>query len=193
MTAEQRRRQLLTVARACFSENGFAHTTTAAIARAAEVTEPILYRHFASKFDLFNTILDEFRTEAVARFEEVAATADDGASKLLAVVRDFPRFSVDNQALFRMVSRTLAGVRDDKMLGSLRSYYEAIAGVLRELALEGQRDGTIRPELDAVTLSWMLVMTGIGLTLVGPLEVPALGVERNPGELTRLVRAMVIT
>lgn len=193
MPAEERRRQLLRVARACFSENGYAHTTTAVIARNAQVSEPILYRHFASKFDLFHAILVEFRAEAVERFESVAATADDGATKLLAVVRDFPYFSENHEALFRMVSRTLASVRDDRTVAALRDYYDAIAGVLGELVLEGQSDGTIRAEIDPVTLAWMLVMTGIGMTLMGPLAVPALGQERNPGELTRLVKSMIVT
>ena len=166
-------------------------TSTAVIARRAEVSEPVLYRHFDSKVHLFCTILEEFREEAVERFRGVAATADDGASRLLAVVRDFPYFSQDHAALFRMVSRTLAAARDEITVEELRGYYDAIARVLQELVREGQDDGSIRTDIDAVTVSWMLVMTGIGLTLVAPLDIPALGSERNPGELTRLVQKMV--
>jgi TetR/AcrR family transcriptional regulator len=58
MPAEDRRRQLLEVAIDLFSEKGFAATTTKEIAAAAGVTEAIIFRHFATKQDLYKAILD---------------------------------------------------------------------------------------------------------------------------------------
>ena len=58
MPAEDRRRQLLETAITLFSEKGFAGTTTREIAAAAGVTEAIIFRHFATKQDLYKAILD---------------------------------------------------------------------------------------------------------------------------------------
>ncbi|MFN2456467.1 MAG: helix-turn-helix domain-containing protein, partial [Pyrinomonadaceae bacterium] len=41
-----------------FSERGFRGTTTREIARAAGVSEAIIFRHFATKEELYSAILD---------------------------------------------------------------------------------------------------------------------------------------
>jgi TetR/AcrR family transcriptional regulator len=58
LKAEERRSQLLGIAKRLFSEGGFENTTTKAIAAAAGVTEAIIFRHFASKEELYASILD---------------------------------------------------------------------------------------------------------------------------------------
>jgi TetR/AcrR family transcriptional regulator len=58
LKAEERRSQLLSIAKRLFSECGFENTTTKAIAAAAGVSEAIVFRHFASKEDLYSEILD---------------------------------------------------------------------------------------------------------------------------------------
>jgi TetR/AcrR family transcriptional regulator len=58
LKAEERRSQLLRIAKKLFSECGFENTTTKAIAAAAGVTEAIIFRHFASKEELYASILD---------------------------------------------------------------------------------------------------------------------------------------
>ena len=58
MTGEARRQQLIEVAIRLFSQKGFRGTTTKEIALAARVNEAIIFRHFATKEDLYAAILD---------------------------------------------------------------------------------------------------------------------------------------
>lgn len=58
LKAEERRIQLLRIAKELFSERGFENTTAGAIAAAAGVTEAIVFRHFGSKQELYANILD---------------------------------------------------------------------------------------------------------------------------------------
>lgn len=58
MAGEERRLQLLLVAMRLFSQRGFRGTTTKEIARAAGVSEAMVFRHFATKEDLYTAILD---------------------------------------------------------------------------------------------------------------------------------------
>jgi len=58
LRAEDRRNQLLRIAKELFSEFGFENTYTKAIAAAAGVSEAIIFRHFASKEALYKSILD---------------------------------------------------------------------------------------------------------------------------------------
>ncbi len=58
LSGEDRRRQLIEVAIDLFSRKGFGGTTTKEIAAAAGVNEAIIFRHFATKQDLYGAILD---------------------------------------------------------------------------------------------------------------------------------------
>lgn len=58
MAGEARRQQIVLVAMRLFSERGFRGTTTKEIAQAAGVSEAIIFRHFATKDDLYNAIID---------------------------------------------------------------------------------------------------------------------------------------
>jgi TetR/AcrR family transcriptional regulator len=58
MTGEDRRLQILRVAMRLFSQRGFRGTTTKEIALAAGVSEAMVFRHFATKNELYSAILD---------------------------------------------------------------------------------------------------------------------------------------
>ncbi len=58
MSAEDRKLQILRVAVSLFSRKGFGGTTTKEIAQAAGVSEAMVFRHFATKEELYSAILD---------------------------------------------------------------------------------------------------------------------------------------
>jgi AcrR family transcriptional regulator len=58
LSAEERRKEILRVAVRLFSQRGFRGTTTKEIAQAAGVSEAIIFRHFATKQELYAAILD---------------------------------------------------------------------------------------------------------------------------------------
>ncbi len=58
MCAGDRRQQIAEVAMRLFSERGFRGTTTKEIAQAAGVSEAIIFRHFATKDELYAAIID---------------------------------------------------------------------------------------------------------------------------------------
>ena len=59
------------VATKLFARNGYEATTTAAIALAAGVTEPILYRHFKSKQELFVAIVKSVSAQTMRNWESL--------------------------------------------------------------------------------------------------------------------------
>ncbi len=103
LTAEDRRHQLLQIAKQLFSESGFRSTTTKAIAAAAGVTEGIIFKHFASKKDLYASILDNkakeigiesWRNElnALARCKDDKSLACSVVKHILEANREDPQF-----------------------------------------------------------------------------------------------------
>lgn len=73
LPAEERRQQLLETALDFFSRRGFKGTTTKEIAKAAGVTEAIVFRHFPSKQALYQAVLD-YRQESADMQEWQAKT-----------------------------------------------------------------------------------------------------------------------
>lgn len=58
MTGDERRQQILHIAIKLFSQYGFRGTTTKKIAEEAGISEAMVFRHFASKDELYHAILD---------------------------------------------------------------------------------------------------------------------------------------
>jgi TetR/AcrR family transcriptional regulator len=82
LPASDRRRQLLETALDFFSRKGYGGTTTKEIAAAAGVTEAIIFRHFPSKQDLYNAVLDHHHnagaiTECIAHWKSCMDRNDD--------------------------------------------------------------------------------------------------------------------
>ncbi|MCS6886175.1 MAG: TetR/AcrR family transcriptional regulator [Acidobacteriota bacterium] len=67
MTASDRRLQILAVAAELFSQRGFNGTTTKEIAKKAGVSEAVIFKHFATKGDLYSATLDYKAQEAVGQ------------------------------------------------------------------------------------------------------------------------------
>jgi AcrR family transcriptional regulator len=74
LPAAERRQAIVDAALLVFSEGSYRGTTTAEIAREAGVSEPILYRHFASKRDLYFAAIEEAWKRLRAVWEEALAT-----------------------------------------------------------------------------------------------------------------------
>lgn len=93
----QRRAQILAAATQAFARTGFANTSLDDIAAEAGITKVILYRHFESKTDLYQAVLDRVCAllaahvgEQVGEFTEAsidglltAAAAEPGGFRLL--------------------------------------------------------------------------------------------------------------
>ncbi|MBX3297953.1 MAG: TetR/AcrR family transcriptional regulator [Acidobacteria bacterium] len=58
MSGDERREQILRAAVALFSQKGFKGTTTKEIASAVGISEAMVFRHFASKEELYRALLD---------------------------------------------------------------------------------------------------------------------------------------
>jgi AcrR family transcriptional regulator len=58
MSGDMRREQILRTAVELFSKHGFRGTTTKEIAKASGVSEAMVFRHFATKDELYGAILD---------------------------------------------------------------------------------------------------------------------------------------
>lgn len=94
MTAQERREQLVGVARSLFAEKGFEATSIEEIAERAGVSKPVVYQHFGGKQGLYAVVVDrEVRrlTESITRSFDAAnprLVAEGAAEAFLGYVED---------------------------------------------------------------------------------------------------------
>lgn len=99
MARSERRAQVLRIAQELFSSEGFHHVSMDDIADRAEVSKPVLYRHFPSKLDLYLAVVDQRGADlleaidaAVTPVEHGPVHRGDGRDVVAAVVRAFVMF-----------------------------------------------------------------------------------------------------
>jgi AcrR family transcriptional regulator len=91
LSRQQRREQILDAATEAFTHWGFSGTNLDDIASEAGITRVILYRHFDSKADLYQSVLDRMCARLEAHVAEpVGGFTDDSIDGLLAAATESP-------------------------------------------------------------------------------------------------------
>jgi AcrR family transcriptional regulator len=172
LPAAERRQALVDAALRVFSEGSYAGATTAQIAREAGVSEPILYRHFASKRELYFACLDEawrrIRTRIEASIEQLGA-GEGWRAMGPSTMREM---KVLVPSLW-MQAITEAGEDAEirrHVRGHMREVHDFFADVLRRV----QAEGGIAADRDPDTEAWIFVagslLVSIADRLGGPLR-----------------------
>jgi AcrR family transcriptional regulator len=172
MRKADRKRQLLAHAKQLFVTLGYQATTTKEIANAAGITEPVLYRHFATKKALFLEVLEEIRAATLNRWREETAPLTDPLAKLHAITDVYLNTTRAHALELRIMHRTLVETDDPEIVALLRSFYLDSEALLAGIIAEGQQSGVFRRSLDPRVGAWELIRTALGYSLTLPLGVP---------------------
>src|SRR5215475_13330603 len=119
MRKAERKRQLLAHAKQLFVTLGYQDTTTEKIAKAAGVSEPVLYRHFENKKALFLEVLREIREATLTRWHADTAELTDPLAKLHAIVDMYLGTTRAHALEFRIMHRTLIETDDEEIAAFL--------------------------------------------------------------------------
>jgi TetR/AcrR family transcriptional regulator len=163
LTKEARRQAVLDTACRVFSELSYRGATTAEIAREAGISEPILYRHFGSKRDLYLACLDE----AWRSFREGAerAIADDPL-RCLGAISDAYMSQDKRIRVVDLWIQALTVAPEDKLIAAaLREQVREVHAFFADVIRDGQERGVIVPERDAVAEAWIFVAGGLLVTM----------------------------
>jgi AcrR family transcriptional regulator len=162
LPAAERRLALVETAIRVFSEGSYRGTTTAEIARAAGVSEPILYRHFASKRDLYIAALDHVWEKAKGIWEAKLLGASDVSQGLDDVGRG--HFSVRDckfQLAELWVQALGEAAEDPELRKHLRKHMREVHDFLADVIRRGQADGSLAADRDADAEAWIFLSGGI--------------------------------
>ncbi len=166
LKAAQRREQLIDVATKLFARTGYDATTTADIAKAAGVTEPILYRHFDSKQELFIAIVRNVSETTVKAWNDLTEGVDDPAEKLRRVSAAIPDHIKKFGDSYHVLHGALSTSRDKKVLAVMKEHYRQIEDFFAKIVIEGQKSGTFNKSMSPSAAAWQFCMSGIGYAMV---------------------------
>jgi AcrR family transcriptional regulator len=188
MRRADRKRQLLTQAKHLFVTLGYQNTTTEKIARAAGVSEPMLYRHFESKKALFLEVLKEIRDATLTRWQTASADITDPLAKIHAIADSYLGSTREHALEYRIMHRSLVETDDEEILAMLRAFYLDSETILAQIIAEGQQAGVFRRSLDPRVGAWELIRTALGYTLTLPLGPP---VYQEPDYIPRAIDCLL--
>ena len=156
LPAAERRSAIVRAALRVFSSASYAAATTAEIARAARVSEPVLYRHFASKRDLWLACLD-------AAWEETRVTLE---TKVALFSGDAP--SEGQQSPWRsptMPNLWIQGLteagEDPVVRRAIRRHMREVHDVVAAALRAGQARGVVPADRDADAEAWVFIGGGL--------------------------------
>jgi AcrR family transcriptional regulator len=162
LPAAERRAAVLDAALRVFGEGSYDGATTAEIARAAGVSEPILYRHFGSKRDLYCACLDEMWRRLQETVDAIVAAETDPREWLFAVPKAFAVLrakGVDpNQLWIQALNQ--AG-EDQELRRFVRKHIRDVHDFVADIYRRAQAEGAMPRERDPSAEAW--VGLGIGL------------------------------
>ena len=167
----ERREQILQTLAAMLEKPGAERITTAALARQLEVSEPALYRHFASKAQMFEGLI-EFIEQSVFTLAQQIVDRDpldpqqgnpEGAQQAARVVALLLQFGEKNPGMVRVMVGDALVLEHERLQARMNQFFERIESTLRQ-CLRGAAlaHGSGTPTVDAQIGARVLVDFTVG-------------------------------
>jgi len=150
--SDDKRRRILEAAVRVFARKGYFAARVSDVAKRAGIADGTIYLYFRNKEDILVSLFDEVMSEHVARGQEELLRIPGTAAKLHAIAERHLRLLGDNEDLavvFQVELRQSTKFMERFTASWFKDYLELLTGVIEE----GQKDGTLRPELPRKVLA----------------------------------------
>jgi AcrR family transcriptional regulator len=170
---ERTRSLLLDAAEEVFAEKGFTPASLDDIARTAGYTKGAIYKHFATKEDLFLAVSDRYWRRYFDHFTEVLSSATEvGARELDAVAQRWRQLSIDRGAEHAALGHefTLYLLRNPEARERVAAKRSEVVEALAEFIVKGigRMGGSLL--ISPLTLAQVLVATSDSVVLGSQLD-----------------------
>ena len=187
LPAAERRQAIVEAALRVFIGGSYSGATTAEIAREAGVSEPILYRHFASKRELYlaclesawNSLREAFEAKLAELGDREAVTAIGQAS------REFHASGGVKPVTLWIQALTEAG-EDEEIRSFLRRQLREVHDYVAAAVRRAQAAGGVPADRDPDAEAWVFVGAALLLSfddrlggLLGPDDLTRIATERR--------------
>ncbi len=163
MKPGERRAQILQTLAGMLEQPGAERITTASLAAKIEVSEAALYRHFASKAQMFEGLIDFIESSLFTLINQIAEREGDGADKAARMVTVLLQFGEKNPGMTRVMVGDALVFEHERLHQRMNQLFDRIESSLRQVlraAAEARQSPT--PTVDAQVRAAALVALALG-------------------------------
>ena len=168
----ERRVQILQALAAMLEQPGAERVTTAALAARLEVSEAALYRHFASKAQMFEGLIDFIEQSVFSLVNQIVEQApadpganarDVGAGQAARIVAMLLKFAEKNPGMTRVMVGDALVFENERLQQRMNQFFDKIEATLRQALREAAAaDGSATPTVDAQVRASALTSFTVG-------------------------------
>jgi AcrR family transcriptional regulator len=167
LSGPQRRQAVVETACRVFAKSSYHGSTTAQIARETGVTEPVLYRHFASKRELYVACLDAVWERVRVVWLKALEREHEPSNWLRAIGKAY----LEERGAARIVMvdlwiQALTEAADDpEIRRALRAQVREVHRFVADVIRRAQAAGGLVAERDAEAEAWIFISLGLLTTI----------------------------
>lgn len=175
----ERRVQILQTLAAMLEQPGAERITTAALAAKLEVSEAALYRHFASKAQMFEGLIEFIESSVFTLVNQITEREPDGAQQAQKICSMLLQFGEKNPGMVRVMVGDALVFEHERLTARMNQFFDRVESQLRQsLRAAADAGGSITPTVDGNALA-----SGLTGLVVGRLHRYARsGFKRSPTE-----------
>ncbi|PIT72592.1 nucleoid occlusion factor SlmA [Limnohabitans sp. JirII-29] len=163
MKPGERRAQILQTLASMLEQPGAERITTASLAAKLEVSEAALYRHFASKAQMFEGLIDFIESSLFTLINQIAEREGDGADKAARMVTVLLQFGEKNPGMARVMVGDALVFEHERLHQRMNQLFDRIESALRQvLRAAAQARQSPTPTVDAQVRAAALVALALG-------------------------------
>ena len=159
----ERRVQILQTLAAMLEEPGADRITTAALAAKLSVSEAALYRHFASKAQMFEGLIEFIEQSIFTLINQITERDADPALQARRIVFMLLQFGEKNPGMARVMVGDALVFENERLSTRMNQFFDKIESQLRQsLRAAAERAGSQTPTVDANGRASALTALAVG-------------------------------
>jgi TetR/AcrR family transcriptional regulator len=160
----ERRIQILQALASMLEEPGGERITTAALAARLGVSEAALYRHFASKAQMFEGLIEFIEQSVFSLINQITTTSSgDGLRQVARIVVMLLQFGEKNPGMARVMVGDALVFEDDRLQQRMNLFFDKIEAALRQVLRDSAAErNSATPGADAQVLASVLTAFAMG-------------------------------
>lgn len=147
MELTERQEQIINTSIKLIAHHGIQTMTIKNIAREIGVSEPAIYRHFASKADIIYTIMEYFDHYSLEVCETIENSTEDPIARMDIFFQNRYRFFADHPELTKVMFSEEAFQYDPQLSRKIMYIMHQHRNILLTIIEKGQMDGLIRTDI----------------------------------------------
>lgn len=180
----ERRVQILQTLASMLEQPGADRITTAALAARLEVSEAALYRHFASKAQMFEGLIDFIEQSVFSLINQLGEREPDPLQRCRKLVALLLQFGEKNPGMTRVMVGDALVFENDRLQQRMNQFFDKIEAALRQdlreaATITGTATPTVDAQADASTLTAFCVGRLQRYARSGFRRLPAEGIEHS--------------